>query len=546
MMGDSQVIEYDSIFLAGLHSSKSDVGKIRLAGGGIGWKEQKTGRVVTVPRADMHKVTWMRVARDYALRILLSSGQVLRFDGFPSDAVDELRVLVKRMYDVDVDVREWSVRGWNWGQTEFIGDYLQFSSSAGGGVGGGRPVLEVPLSAVANTSMTAKNEVSLEMKTSEEDERRGDQLVEMRFYIPSRVAAGDGGDDPMDVAQGEVEEDAAAAFHATVKAMADIGVVVGDAIVPLHELPFLIPRGRYEVDLFGDFMRMHGKSYDYKILFKSVKIMFLLPKPDDVHSLFVIGLDPPIRQGQTVYPYLVMQFLNDEDIEVSLTVPDEELKSMFGGRLRKHYEAPTADVVSNILSIMTGVNVVKESRFSSHQGASCVKASYKANEGYIYPLDESLLFVPKPASDMEYADIAQITFSRLDQASSSRTFDMKVSMRSGTAFSFVGLPREEHAVLEEFLRLKGLRIKTETAEADLPFENLPSSSDDDASEDDAPKKVKNALDIDEDEDSEDDEDFVAGEESDVEEEYDEDYDSPDEDGEGGDEAGGAGAAVEED
>ena len=82
--------------------------------------------------------------------------------------------------------------------------------------------------------------------------------------------------------------------------MADIGVVTEDSIVPLHELPFLVPRyskhtrdfvtisGRYEVDLFADFMRMHGKSYDYKILYKSIKKLFVLPKPDDVHILLVV------------------------------------------------------------------------------------------------------------------------------------------------------------------------------------------------------------------------------------------------------------------
>ena len=47
--------------------------------------------------------------------------------------------------------------------------------------------------------------------------------------------------------------------------------------------------GRYEVEMFDDFLRMHGKTYDYKITFKSIKSLFLLPKPDDIHVVFVVG-----------------------------------------------------------------------------------------------------------------------------------------------------------------------------------------------------------------------------------------------------------------
>lgn len=80
--------------------------------------------------------------------------------------------------------------------------------------------------------------------------------------------------------------------------------------------------GRYEVEMFDKFLRMHGKTYDYKIAYRNVKSLFLLPKPDEVHALFVVGLDPPVRQGQTRYPYLVMQFLRDEELEVVLSVEE--------------------------------------------------------------------------------------------------------------------------------------------------------------------------------------------------------------------------------
>ena len=48
----------------------------------------------------------------------------------------------------------------------------------------------------------------------------------------------------------------------------------------------------------------------------------LLPKPDDMHTLITIGLDPPLRQGQTRYPFLVMQFKREEEVVIELNMTE--------------------------------------------------------------------------------------------------------------------------------------------------------------------------------------------------------------------------------
>lgn len=48
----------------------------------------------------------------------------------------------------------------------------------------------------------------------------------------------------------------------------------------------------------------------------------LLPKPDDLHTLITIGLDPPLRQGQTRYPFLVMQFKREEEVAIELNMTE--------------------------------------------------------------------------------------------------------------------------------------------------------------------------------------------------------------------------------
>lgn len=82
----------------------------------------------------------------------------------------------------------------------------------------------------------------------------------------------------------------------------------GEAIASFQSLPFVTPRGKYSVDLFKKFMRLHGKTYDFKIFFKSISTMFLLPKPQQQSYFFVISLETAIRAGKTAHSHLVFDF----------------------------------------------------------------------------------------------------------------------------------------------------------------------------------------------------------------------------------------------
>lgn len=41
-----------------------------------------------------------------------------------------------------------------------------------------------------------------------------------------------------------------------------------------------------------------------------------------ISAWFQVQLDPPIRQGQTRYPFLVMQFAKDEEIDAELNLDE--------------------------------------------------------------------------------------------------------------------------------------------------------------------------------------------------------------------------------
>ena len=76
---------------------------------------------------------------------------------------------------------------------------------------------------------------------------------------------------------------------------AGIGEFAGDVIASLSELPMIIPRGKYSLDLYNTFAKLHGRTHDYKLLYKDINKGFLLPKPDGVHMAYVLHLKTPLR-----------------------------------------------------------------------------------------------------------------------------------------------------------------------------------------------------------------------------------------------------------
>lgn len=185
--------------------------------------------------------------------------------------------------------------------------------------------------------------------------------------------------------------------------------------------------------MYENSFRLRGKTYDYKIPYDNIKKFFVLPKPDDVHYLVTIGLDPPLRQGQTRYPFVVMQYKRDEDSEIELNMSEEDLKGKYEGKLQNQYSGPTYHVLTNLFRGLAGKKVITPSKdFSSRHQQSAVKCSIKANEGHLFCMDKSLLFVPKPATYIQLDHVQMITMSRVGGAvSASRTFDITVTLKGG-------------------------------------------------------------------------------------------------------------------
>ena len=298
--------------------------------------------------------------------------------------------------------------------------------------------------------------------------------------------------------------------------------------------------------MYESSFRLRGKTYDYKIQYSHIKKFFILPKNDETHTLITLGLDPPLRQGQTRYPFIVMQLKLEDEINLDLNMTDEQLETTYKDRLDSHYEAPIHHVIAKVFKGLSGKKIIMPSKdFISHHNMNGVKCSIKANEGLIFCLDKSFMFVPKPATYVPIENIQVITMSRVGGAlAASRTFDITMSLKSGGEHQFSNINRyvffmrmlfsslifysEEQQPLEDFFKAKNIRFKNEMLDdsatllaARLDPEELATS------DDEAPAGARGSAD--EDEESVD-EDFHADSDSDVAEEYDSAHESSGSDG----------------
>ncbi|KAF7348366.1 FACT complex subunit POB3 [Mycena sanguinolenta] len=465
--------QFDPIF----RGLSPEVGKMRVASSGMAWKGVESGEVIAISSADIKSAQWLRVARGFQLRVGLKDRKRDTFDGFKREDL-------KKVEEIDV-----SFKGWNWGVTDFRGQDLAFLVS-------GKLGFELPLRNVGNSNIAGRTEVSLEFTPPPaKNKLAGDEMTEIRFHVPGTISKLKGSDDGSQKSDAEGDDDevsAAQVFHDNIKETADIGQVSGDIILSFEEVLVLTPRGRYDVDMFPDFLRLRGKTYDYKIIYTAISRLFLLPK-DDQHVLFILGLNNPIRQGQTRYHYLVMQFTREEEITAELNMDEEEVAKY--DRLKKNYEDPTFEVVSSVFRALAKKKIIGSGSFQSRDGHPGIKVNLKAVQGDLFMLEKYIFFVSKQPVLIELSDVQQVVFSR-----------------SGPEYMFVSINKEELEPTETYLKEKKIRIKEIVPDAEL-LAAVDDDDDDDEmqsvdSDEDKRPRIKSSKDNDDDDSSED-EDFQA-------------------------------------
>ncbi|KAI9645990.1 FACT complex subunit [Ciborinia camelliae] len=526
-----------------------DSGRCRFAETGFGWRPSGGGDTFTLENSNIAGAQWSKASKGFEVKLLLRNSDICQLDGFLQDDFERLSKVFKNWYSTNLEHKEHALRGWNWGKGEFGKSELVFNVQ-------NRPAFEIPYTEISNTNLAGKNEVAVEFSLPASGDDTGtngalggarskgkkagagkDQLVEMRFYIPgvaTKKGAREGDEDASDA--DEEAHNASNLFYDTLMEKAEIGDVAGDTVATFLDVLHLTPRhvafskllGRFDIDMYENSFRLRGKTYDYKIQYDHIKKFMVLPKPDELHFMICIGLDPPLRQGQTRYPFLVMQFKKDEEVTIDLNITEGVMQEKYGGRLSAHYEQPLHEVVTQVFRGLAGKKINQPAKdFLSHHQQYGIKCSIKASEGFLYCLEKAFMFVPKPATYITYEQIQTITFSRVGGATSaSRTFDIAVQLKGGAGETqFSNINREEQKPLEDFFKIKGLRVKNEMDDDNSALLAAALRDPDMQSSDEeivAARADRGSADED---DESVDEDFKTDSESDVAEEYDSAHES---------------------
>jgi structure-specific recognition protein 1 len=434
---------FGSISLAG---QSGGTGSLSMNRAGFGWKARDHGRQVTVPSADLISLQWVRGSRGQQIRIRLRGGVTVRFEGFRESDHASLAEFINEAFGKQLVRGSQAVRGWSWGQVDFIGGGAPtLTFNAGGGkstknkANEMEEAFEVPIGSVANAQLSNKNELALDLHVDDTAGKLDEELVEIRFYIP--------------------DEDDAETLLNQVKARADTSAFAGESICSFKEVGIAVPRGRYEVDMFPNHIKMHGKSNDFKILYSSITRLFLLPK-DDLLVSFVMSLDPPIRQGSTMYPHIVFNFQADADVDIDLAIEPEDLEKKYGGKLARKEKGENWRVFSKLMKHLSKSPLHVPKKFKTSKDSYAVRTALGANEGFLFFLESCCFFVNKPPTYIRYDDIELVEFKRMELE---RRFDLSLSMSTGSTLLFSNIDRSEFLLIFKFLETK--QVPIENAEA---------------------------------------------------------------------------------
>lgn len=491
-------------------------GILKLNQNGLGWRTAAGGKK-TVPAADIEHAEWIQtLGSQCQLKLKTKGNTAITFDGFHPSDKDRIKSVFTDKYNVEITDCKLATRGWNFGEAAIHGPTMGFRVD-------GDVAFEIPLADVIQAQAPTKNEVTMEFNHPDLSEETV-CLMEMRLYMPC-----DPEDDP--------KQTPAARFHRTVLKKADIAST-GRGIVRFSQLPVLTPRNRYDVELYQTYFKMHSRSYDYKIPYETITRLTYLIKPDERHVLFIVSLDPPVRQGHTTYPHVLFQFpMNDELVVDDLNLPADAAERYPG--LESPMTGSTHEVVRDAFRAITKLRLTKVGGFRSSYDAQAIKCSLKANDGYLYPMERNFFFVHKPPTYIRYDTVESVEFARVGTGLTNRTFDLIVLLKNDTTHVFTSLPKEEYNSLLQFLRGK-VDIKEPDGAVSRSMGYAENSDSDEDSDEDGSYRARPTASrssrpsrrsrptvlIDRagggDDDSESDEDFMAmEEEEDVPEEYDE-------------------------
>ncbi|EJW04882.1 hypothetical protein EDEG_00102 [Edhazardia aedis USNM 41457] len=414
------IIEVEDAYL-----SDQDEVILRMAAEGIAMKTKKTSQVTTIKREEIREIELFRSTQKFNMRIQTTKNTFFNINNIPDSLVENIKDFIFKHYSITAYVKDLEFEAINQGRLGISGDFLEFKNKE-------KLIFDIFLQEIKNVH-SMKNELTLSFA------EKNNSVIEVKFINENPNL---------------IDE---------IKERLQKSGGLNEEIVTFETLQSVVPRGKNDYIFYTNLFKMVGSTYEHKVLYSSIKNVFMLEK--DLNEVFAaIHIDPPIRQGQTRYNFVVLIFNKEELEDFSLKLTEEnklkypQLKETYSGPVYETF----IDVLCHVVSPKT--NIIRSTEFrtlSTNKGS--LKCSLKAFDGHLYPLENCLLFLPK-AIYMPLKEIILVEFSRINVSSfAAKTFDMKVTTVD-KSYMFNTIAKEDFGPLEQYFGSKKVKVTSEVVD----------------------------------------------------------------------------------
>lgn len=419
-----------------LHTSEGpSTVAIKIAPQGIAMKTKSTNTVITLEKNDIKEIKLFRSTQKINMRIYAK--HVYNIKNITDSDSERIKQYCSEQYHLKINDMELQIEDVNKGSLMISGNFLEFRSF------NNKLIFDIPLKDIDNVHQI-RNEMCVSFKENK------NSTTELKFVTENINLVG------------AIKE-----RNQSTKSK---------EIVTFEALQSVLPRGKNTFVFYMSFFKMVGSTYEHKIFYKSVKKIFYLEK-ESKESYLAINIDPPIRQGQTSYAFIVMVLNNNDEEVFDILLSDEDILNF--PELKRSYTGSVGESFLSVLKSITNCKAIRTDAFVTLNGHKSLKCSVKAFDGHLYPLDKYILFLPK-AILVSLTDIKEVEFSRVNlSAFAAKTFDMKV-IAINKECTFNSLPKEDFGQLEQYFSEKNIKIVSEV----IDNESVYSSEEEEEEEDD--------------------------------------------------------------
>ena len=293
-----------------------------------------------------------------------------------------------------------------------------------------KQVFNLP-SDLIKTSNILNKEIILELK---ESEKRGTILKEIRL-----------------IKKNDEKNEQIKKLDNKIKKILKIDQKAEKKICEIPKLSFLVPRNKFNVIFFKNFILLQGLSYNTKIFYKNINRIYLLEMPDKVHIQFLITLSQPLRKGQTIYKNIIINIKIIDKVEIQIESPIEKLENYLEGKIYM--------IFSELIKKIININIIIPGDFKSNNNDNSIKCSIGAKLGDLFFLSKSLIFIPHPIKVIKIKSIVTVEFFRIENLGVNRNFDLKLVFKNNKEIIFSGIEKCESDNILSYFKGNGVSCK---------------------------------------------------------------------------------------